>query len=177
MEENNQISLDKCQHIIYESCRAASDEFALWCQNHPISKFLQVTGCFLILSGVSQVGYILFGIQTLSLGLIQVLLKVKSEKLKLENQCPLDSAFLHCFFIFCHTSWKKGHSWVTQNKNAIAFLFLWSVNELLLPSHFLISILLLHLLFHVHSHIVCSHFTFGCIHKQCCWWQWGKTVV
>ncbi len=41
-----------------------------------------------------------------------------------------------------------------------------SVNELLLPTCFLISTLLLHLLFHVHSHIVCSHFTFGCVHEH-----------
>ncbi len=29
MEENDQISLDKCHHIIYESCRAASGKSAL----------------------------------------------------------------------------------------------------------------------------------------------------
>jgi hypothetical protein len=33
------------------------------------------------------------------------------------------------------------------------------------------------LLFCVNSHIVCSHFTFGCIDKQRCWWQQGKIAV
>ncbi len=38
----------------------------------------------------------------------------------------------------------------------------------LLQSRFLISIKWSHFLFCFHSQIVCSHFTFGCIHKQCC---------
>ncbi len=67
-KENDRISLDKCQRITYDLCRAASGESANWCQICPISKPFWVTGCFLKFPRVSQIWYFLFCVQTSSLG-------------------------------------------------------------------------------------------------------------